>query len=206
MKTKKVICMLLSVVIMVTSFAVFPLSEGIAPLSYLGNVDQSGNITATDALIALQYAVGKVTLGYDRRLAADANLDGTVNATDALLILQHSVGKIDLGDRDVTVKIKDEAVTYNFEDDANGDTRTAYPVQKKTKYGMRFFATATFDAIEASYPSYADNVGSITVSLYKWLGNFEDTIDSEAVCSEKYVDFADCETIKMSFDEQERGD
>ena len=86
MKTKKVICMLLSVVIMVTSFAVFPLSEGIAPLSYLGNVDQSGNITATDALIALQYAVGKVTLSYDRRLAADANLDGTVNATDALLI------------------------------------------------------------------------------------------------------------------------
>ena len=206
MKTKKVICMLLSVVIMVTSFAVFPLSEGIAPLSYLGNVDQSDNITATDALIALQYAVGKVTLGYDRRLAADANLDGTVNATDALLILQHSVGKIDLGDRDVTVNIKDEAVTYNFEDDANGDTRTAYPVQKKTKYGMRFFATATFDAIEASYPSYADNVGSITVSLYKWLGNFEDTIDSEAVCSEKYVDFADCETIKMSFEEQERGE
>ena len=60
----------------------------------LGDVDANGEITATDALLALQAAVGKIELeGFD---FFAANVDGNegITATDALLILQRSVGKI----------------------------------------------------------------------------------------------------------------
>ena len=65
----------------------------------LGDVNGDGKITATDALLALQKAVGKTDLGSGVGWWA-ANADGNevINATDALLILQKSVGKTELND------------------------------------------------------------------------------------------------------------
>ena len=60
----------------------------------LGDVDANGEITATDALLALQAAVGKIELeGFD---FFAANVDGNdkITSNDALLILQRSVGKL----------------------------------------------------------------------------------------------------------------
>ena len=67
----------------------------------LGDVNGDGKITATDALLALQKAVGKTDLGSGVGWWA-ANADGNevINATDALLILQKSVGKTELNDPD----------------------------------------------------------------------------------------------------------
>ena len=60
-----------------------------------GDLNGDDSVTATDALLCLQSAVGKTTLeGYIEK-AADVNSNGSVDATDALLILQYSVGKID---------------------------------------------------------------------------------------------------------------
>lgn len=60
----------------------------------LGDVNLDGHITSSDALLALQASVGKITLESARQNAADVDKDGSVTATDALLILQYSVGKI----------------------------------------------------------------------------------------------------------------
>lgn len=60
----------------------------------LGDVTLDGRITSSDALLALQASVGKITLESARQNAADVDKDGSVTATDALLILQYSVGKI----------------------------------------------------------------------------------------------------------------
>ena len=62
----------------------------------LGNVDmdEENKITATDALLALQAAVGKVELTDLQKLAAEVDGQENRTATDALLILQYSVGKI----------------------------------------------------------------------------------------------------------------
>lgn len=60
-----------------------------------GDLNEDDSVTATDALLCLQSAVGKTTLeGYIEK-AADVNSNGSVDATDALLILQYSVGKIE---------------------------------------------------------------------------------------------------------------
>ncbi|MBO5797799.1 MAG: leucine-rich repeat protein [Clostridia bacterium] len=60
-----------------------------------GDTDGDGEITTTDARLALQYAVGKAD-EYDMFLAvADVDGDGAYTTTDARLMLQYAVGKID---------------------------------------------------------------------------------------------------------------
>ena len=61
----------------------------------LGDVNNDGNIDATDALMALQHLVDLRKLEGNAWKAADVNADGKIDATDALLILQKLVGLID---------------------------------------------------------------------------------------------------------------
>ena len=60
-----------------------------------GDLNGDEKITADDALLALQAAVGKITLNEEQTVIANVDGEGEVTATDALLILQRSVDKID---------------------------------------------------------------------------------------------------------------
>lgn len=60
----------------------------------LGDVDDNGEINASDALLVLQAATNKADLSDTQKLAADVDGKDGVTATDALLILQHSTKKI----------------------------------------------------------------------------------------------------------------
>ena len=61
----------------------------------LGDVDDNGEITADDALQALQIALG-ITAPTDTQFkAADADASGDITADDALLVLQYALGIID---------------------------------------------------------------------------------------------------------------
>ncbi len=59
----------------------------------LGDVDDNGAVNAADALLCLQYAVGKTQLTSQQQKAANVNKDGAINAADALEILKKAVGK-----------------------------------------------------------------------------------------------------------------
>ena len=63
--------------------------------SLYGDTDGSGDISVTDALLALQGSVGKISLSDSQVTAADVDGDGKITVTDALLILQKAVAKID---------------------------------------------------------------------------------------------------------------
>lgn len=56
-------------------------------------VGQNGEITVTDALLALQNTVGKIELSKVQTLSGDMNGDGKISVDDALVILQMTVGK-----------------------------------------------------------------------------------------------------------------
>lgn len=64
------------------------------PVVLPGDVDGSGRVESSDALMALQAVTQKITLNSDQEKAAD--VDGTtgVTAADALMILQMATGKI----------------------------------------------------------------------------------------------------------------
>lgn len=59
-----------------------------------GDLHVDGVVTASDALMALQAATGKITLTEEQQAAADVNGDESVAAGDALLILQYATRKI----------------------------------------------------------------------------------------------------------------
>ncbi len=65
------------------------------PAVTYGDINDDGNIDASDALEALQHSVELKTLEGDALTAADLTNDGTVDAADALNILQYSVELID---------------------------------------------------------------------------------------------------------------
>ena len=58
----------------------------------LGDVDESGALSATDALWTLQAVAGNRSLSSNQFLAADADKSGSLSATDALYILQAVAG------------------------------------------------------------------------------------------------------------------
>ncbi len=76
----------------------------------LGDVDQNGRVEANDALLALQYAVKKITLSREQQLAADVDATDGITANDALVILQYAVKKIS----DFPVAQKRQSISYTY--------------------------------------------------------------------------------------------
>ena len=60
----------------------------------LGNVDETDDVTTSDALMVLQFVVKTREFSEWQAKIADVNGDGKVTAVDALLILQYATGKI----------------------------------------------------------------------------------------------------------------
>jgi hypothetical protein len=98
------------------------------------------------------------------------------------------------------------AVDFAFNTDASDSTRSAYAVTENSEYGCRFSATAPFTALSVSCPSYSDDIGSLTFSLYRWQTNYTATLATDPVAKETYVDFADNATLTLSFDECQPGE
>ena len=61
---------------------------------HYGDINHSGDVSASDALLALYDNARLITLDDEQRLLADVNGDGKVSVTDALQILQYSAGYI----------------------------------------------------------------------------------------------------------------
>lgn len=59
-----------------------------------GDVNESGDITVSDALMVLYSAAGKIELSENEKILADVSGDGEVSASDALQILRYSAGII----------------------------------------------------------------------------------------------------------------
>jgi Dockerin type I repeat. len=59
-----------------------------------GDMNLSGTVTATDAVLILRHVVGLERLSEEARALADVNGDGRITAGDAAMILRHIVGLI----------------------------------------------------------------------------------------------------------------
>lgn len=60
-----------------------------------GDVDSSGTIDASDALLVLKYSVKLVDLRLEQLIRADVTADNEVDPSDALMILKYTVNLID---------------------------------------------------------------------------------------------------------------
>ena len=90
---KRVLCILLATLLFTGAFS---LCSSAQTQRKFGDFNLSGTVDSTDALLALQTAVGKNEVPEEWFEYADVNVDSAITATDALEILQYSVGKIQI--------------------------------------------------------------------------------------------------------------
>ncbi len=86
----------------------------------------------------------------------------------------------------------------------------AYPEALKTRAGetaaMKFTATQAFYTINATCPSWGDNIGSLTFKLFPWNNSYAESVNGPPVAEKRIVDFNDNEKIQLTFDELPAGD
>jgi hypothetical protein len=75
-----------------------------------------------------------------------------------------------------------------------------------TKAGLRFTATSPFYAINATCPSWSNNVGNITFRLYKWNTDYTQSVSGIPIAEKTFVNYLDNEKIALTFDPQEAGE
>lgn len=118
---KKLSAIFLALILTFSAFASGIITTSAAPA--FGDVDNSGTINSTDALILLQISVGIKEKTEELVYFGDLDLSGGINSTDALLILKKAVGEtialrdfsFNTGDTTVALgsETKLEAVDFN---------------------------------------------------------------------------------------------
>lgn len=163
---------------------------------FMGNADKNDTINISDASMML-----KLIAGWDvdaDAVAADVNGDGVVNLSDVTLMLQKVAGWNVEFVKEPVLPGRLEMVTKGYSpcfQTGNGVTWQPitlsdgihYDVAVKFNVAENEFATK----IEFLCHSMSDNEGEFTISVYKWKGDYDTTVASMPVISEKFVDYPD---------------
>lgn len=86
----------------------------------------------------------------------------------------------------------------------------AYPEVCDTSYpggtaGMRFSAGSPFDGIRVRCPSWGNNVGDLTLSLYRWVGSYALSVALSPVTQKTFANFADNAWLTLTFSQRSAG-
>ena len=72
--------------------------------------------------------------------------------------------------------------------------------------GARFDAPAPFTQLTVRCPSFSNNIGGLTLALYRWQENYAATITEKPLVSKRFDDFADNETLALVFEPLDAGE
>jgi len=78
-------------------------------------------------------------------------------------------------------------------------------IAKRNSAGMKFTATAPFYAINATCPSWGNNIGNLTFKLYKWKNNYAESVAGPPLAEKTFVNFPDNEKLKLTFNKLDAG-
>lgn len=77
---------------------------------------------------------------------------------------------------------------------------TAIHIRPGDSAALQFFATTSFDESGFICPSMSDNIGSLTLKLYAWMGTYAKTVEQEPLHEKTFVDFSDNSWLVLQFD------
>ncbi|MDP4201076.1 MAG: T9SS type A sorting domain-containing protein [Bacteroidota bacterium] len=84
----------------------------------------------------------------------------------------------------------------------------AYPnclTANRSSAGLKFTATAPFYGVNATCPSWGNNVGNLTFRLYKWNNSYAETVAGPVIAEKTFVNFADNAKLTLTFEKQDVG-
>ncbi len=90
-----------------------------------------------------------------------------------------------------------EGADFQFHTGASG--RSAMSVGR-LPLGCRFGAGGAFDRVTLSCPSWSDDVGSLTISLYPWRGSWDETLAGEYGARETFINYRDNADLSLCGD------
>jgi len=86
----------------------------------------------------------------------------------------------------------------------------AYPEMLKATPGdqaaLKFTANSSFLAIDVHCPSWSNNIGNLTLTLYKWKIYYSITLSGNAIVQKTFENYNDNTWLKLDFEAQEPGD
>jgi hypothetical protein len=86
----------------------------------------------------------------------------------------------------------------------------AYPESLVPQTGgdaaLKFTAASPFYAVNATCPSWGNNVGNITYKLFKWNTNYAQSVAGTPIAVKTFVNFNDNEKLRLTFDQQPAGE
>jgi hypothetical protein len=114
----------------------------------VGDMDYDQAITAVDAVMILQFAVGKITLTEQQEKYADVDNSGVLDAVDALMVLQYSINKI---------------TEFPLEDALNGEGVEEKNITLSSIWAHSYFAN---DDTGATWQKTFENMGNDKINTY----------------------------------------
>ena len=85
----------------------------------------------------------------------------------------------------------------------------AYPEmvsQPANSAGLKFTATSSFSAVNATCPSWGDNLGGLTMRLYKWNTTYAQSVAGNPIATKTFINFNDNAKLALTFPIQPAGD
>jgi hypothetical protein len=176
LKFNRFLCLFLSLLLIITVLtpSAFALVVPGQYAGYYGDVNDDYTVDATDALLALRRAVGKITL--DKKQFSSADVDGNraIDASDALLILKYSVGKVE------TFPLGRFYDAYSVSEEGYVDCDATYTAYKQSDFDYDFSSSvngAYANDTTADCSFVMDTTGLAEKTIYqisyKVLGNWD---------------------------------
>lgn len=166
----------------------------------VGDVDGDSAIAVSDAIMMLKFVAGWEIEA--EPAAADIDGDGMVTVNDAITALKIVAGWEAVQTAKIPVKPDDYAVAGLRDVKTYTDSGTREPLNLRhgQVVGVKFSVGKDERAnnITGEYPSWANNIGEITVKLYRWNTDYTTTVAAMPIYEQKFVDFQDCAKIAFN--------
>jgi len=166
---------------------------------FMGDTNKDNKFNLSD-VATLMKKIAKWDIDFSE-FAADLDADGNVNLSDAALLMKAAGGwDVELA-KAPTLPGK-FGMTYRNKVACNEPLYSGW-VPLCLSDGIHYDLGVTFKVEEGEYvtsisalcPSFADNEGKITFSVYKWMGDYATTIAATPVTSIVFMDYEDNATL-----------
>ncbi|MFC5403306.1 discoidin domain-containing protein [Cohnella soli] len=82
---------------------------------------------------------------------------------------------------------------------SNDGTFTAMAIGSGQSRGEQFNADQTFNSLKVLCPSYSNNIGNLTLSLYKWRSDYATAVAGTPIATQTYTNFTDNSWLTLNF-------
>uniref|UniRef100_UPI0025C34774 DNRLRE domain-containing protein n=1 Tax=Clostridium sp. UBA4548 TaxID=1946361 RepID=UPI0025C34774 len=85
-------------------------------------------------------------------------------------------------------------------------SETAIQLSGSNSAAEKFNATKPFDRVSVNCPSWSNNIGNLTLSLYKWKTDYNTTISASPIASKQFQNYTDNQWLELKVNEQSSGE